>query len=153
MKSKTQIIAEQESIGNVEISREKYDSLLFFGKDCIKYNRCEEYIYFAPRSVVHPEEKIGCGEEICANCRHTKEMHGGQVRSDKQCREMIPCNAGETRCPCKKFVPSCQKKKDNHSPAEQEDLESSDKSISSLDAQSSKIFEDYKVIDGDVPKW
>jgi phenolic acid decarboxylase len=61
MKSKSQIIAEQESIGNVEITRKQFDDFCFQNELRVRNN--EGSIYFAPREVVHPEEKIGCGKE------------------------------------------------------------------------------------------
>jgi hypothetical protein len=106
-KSKSQIIAEQESIGNVEISKEEFNNLNF--NECFYIPLSfTEALYFVPREVVHPEEKIGCGEDVCANCGLDISQHYGDY-----CPEQIN---GESY---KKFVPSCQKKqdaKDNHSP-------------------------------------
>jgi len=73
MKSRADIIKAQESIGNVEINKEKFDNL---PDDCCKgwisitnkedYEGYDSDIYFAPRSVVHP------------SCQKKKDNHSQQ---------------------------------------------------------------------------
>ena len=81
MTSRADIIKAQESIGNVEINKEKFDNL---PDDCCKgwisitnkedYEGYDSDIYFAPRDVIYSvpqklvqnkitDEKIGCGKE------------------------------------------------------------------------------------------
>jgi hypothetical protein len=126
MKSKSQIIAEQESIGNVEITEEElcancghlrkehYNKQTPTGKIFMcchfdkKYCGCKK---FTPREVVHheeteafggkllisDEEKIGCGKDM-------GEWYCGNLGFNVKTGKMEVC-----------LCPSCQKKQDNHS--------------------------------------
>ena len=69
MTSRADIIKAQESIGNVEISEEQFNDWELENKVEVSYREGKyiSFLYFAPRSIVHPEEKIGCGENEIDN--------------------------------------------------------------------------------------
>jgi hypothetical protein len=135
MTSRTEIIKAQESIGNVEISKNSFGNLERNGEFAIWLK--EDIIYFAPRDVVYPDEKIGCGEEFYGGCPNLKI-----------------CGKNNYLCP------SCQKKKDNHT--RQQDVRKNDlgetnphlslsaEHIPAEDIPSSKTFEDVKKIMGEL---
>jgi hypothetical protein len=150
MTSRADIIKAQESIGNVEINKEKFDNL---PDDCCKgwisitnkedYEGYDSDIYFAPRDVIYPEEKIGCGKE--ESCDILNRQLG-------DC-EIFDGDKIVWRCP--EYNPSCQKKKDNHSQQtklrrENGNLKYRDSTLDTTEdktadnIQSSKIFEDGK---------
>jgi hypothetical protein len=134
MKDRKQIIAEQESIGNVEITMNKWFELESLDLESSRINYEKGILYFAPREVVYPEEKIGCGKLIGDNtigfiCGKHKTIKGNIM-----------------------LCPSCQKKQDNHT--RQQDVRKNDlgetnphlslsaEHIPAEDIPSSKIFED-----------
>jgi hypothetical protein len=93
MKPKSQIIAEQESIGNVEITLEQYHTL-----DKARYiYENGEYLYFAPRDVVYPDEKIGCGKGF--------EMYNPITCFQSPCESRI-----WVECNKEHLCPACQQK-------------------------------------------
>ena len=89
MKSRADIIKAQESIGNVEISWNQY---LDFRNEH-EFEVCmsaEPNLYFAPREVVYPDEKIGCGVKIMSvNGKDIKcgEFALGKIRYCNHCHE------------------------------------------------------------------
>jgi RecJ-like exonuclease len=142
MKTKSQIIAEQKSIGNVEISEEQYNRLTGVGEMRIWMDNT--FLNFAPREVVHPEEKIGCGAvHILGFTVGYKNMDEMQ----KDCNRITEV-CGDFNLSLNKVIlcPSCQKKKDNHSSEITAHLESKDEEPyhedNGSDIQSPKVFED-----------
>jgi hypothetical protein len=131
MKSKSQIIAEQESIGNVEITEEQFNDWELENKVEVSYREGKyiSFLYFAPRDVVYPDEKIGCGKETCVDIFHKSVKCG-----ERYYGEIILC-------------PACQKKKDNHTESGKA-LAGCRNTKGEPDSviQTSKIFEDVKKI-------
>jgi hypothetical protein len=110
MKTKSQIIAEQESIGNVEISEEEYNRLTGDGEMRIWINNT--YLNFAPRSVVHPEEKAAQNDFRAAS--EKKKDNQVVILDDNELSIMQ--YAKEFPDNWKKICKSLEK--DNHSPQE-----------------------------------
>jgi len=124
-KSREQIIAEQESIGNVKISKEEFNNLNF--------NECfyiplgfTGALYFAPRDVVYPDEKIGCGDEFYDEeenwiiCGRNNYQDSANIDLCPSCQKKK-----EERDDYKYLCPSCrEKKKDNQT--RQQDVRKND---------------------------
>jgi hypothetical protein len=149
MKSCTEIIKAQESIGNVEITQKQYGNFCYNGELIVRSN--DGSIFFAPREVVHPEEteafggkllisdeeKIGCGKEFKKYWNSKVVYLCGQMYLG----EIILC-------------PSCKEKKDNHSPQGYTNgMPEKVASVSGSDIQSSKILEEViKLIEKNFKK-
>ena len=81
-KSREQIIADQESIGNVKITEEQY-GLIKIGSGEIQISLLDEDIYFAPRDVVYPKEK-----------QDVKDNHSSEIKAHVESKDEEPEQVG-----------------------------------------------------------